>query len=169
MVKKPRDAKVIEMFYYKVILIPSPRANIYLSTAWMSYMKQERFILREHLCSQRWVVGGCIFLTMCYVFCFVQFGIVRCLVCPLSPMFLDCPLLISLSAIAAVYLVETNIDCTRECVSKYYSIPINMDFLVYIFPSIWTDAYCCTSLCLICLSYIYGLHCSEIAPFFCRI
>lgn len=49
-------------------------------------------------------------------------------------MFLDCPLLISLSAIAAVYLVETNIDCIRECISKYYAITIKMDFLVYLFP-----------------------------------
>ena len=73
MVKKhrPGDAKVIEMFHNKVILIPSSRANMYLSTAWMSYMKQERFILRKHLSSQRWVVGGCIFLTVCYAFSFL--------------------------------------------------------------------------------------------------
>ena len=75
----------------------------------VSYEKQELFIILEHLCSPLgiwWDLYWSFFLVFCVVF-FVFFIFVKCLVCRMLSMALDCSFLIAPSCFSNIYLLWT--------------------------------------------------------------
>jgi len=69
---------------------------------WVSYTKQELLTLLKHL---GWlpIFGGVHVAHLFSFLCCVLSVFVLCLVCPMLPVFLDCPFLIALSVFSNVY------------------------------------------------------------------